>query len=70
MECQNCGNFNKDEDKFCINCGTEIVATEDHYNTLGIPRNSSKDDIKKAYHILAHQYHPDKNNGNEKRFKK
>ena len=41
----------------------------DYYEILGIPRNASKEDIKRAYHILAHQYHPDKNNGNEKRFK-
>jgi len=70
MNCQNCGNYNKGDNKFCINCGVEIVLIEDYYNILGISRNSSMDDIKKAYHILAHQYHPDKNNGNEKRFKK
>lgn len=42
---------------------------KDYYNILGIPQNASKEDIKRAYHILAHQFHPDKNNGNEKRFK-
>lgn len=42
---------------------------KNYYEILGIPRNTSKEDIKRAYYILAHQYHPDKNNGNEKRFK-
>ncbi len=42
---------------------------KDYYEILGIPFNSSQEDIKRAYRILAHQYHPDKNNGNEKRFK-
>jgi len=42
---------------------------KDYYYILGISKDSSKDEIKRAYHILAHQFHPDKNNGNEKRFK-
>ena len=42
---------------------------KDYYNILGVPPDASREDIKRAYHILAHQYHPDKNNGNEQRFK-
>lgn len=69
----NCNNCKKEIDKtskFCPSCGYSAGLKEDYYDILGIPRNSSKDDIKKSYYILAKQYHPDKNNGNEKRFKK
>lgn len=43
--------------------------SKDYYHILGVPRDSSKEDIKRAYFILANQYHPDKPNGSEKRFK-
>jgi molecular chaperone DnaJ len=42
---------------------------KDYYQTLGIEKNASKDDIKKAFRKLAHQYHPDKKGGNESKFK-
>lgn len=42
---------------------------KDYYKTLGIDKKASKEDIKKAFHKLAHKYHPDKQGGDEAKFK-
>ena len=39
------------------------------YETLGINKNASQDDIKKAYRDLSKKYHPDKKDGDEEKFK-
>ncbi len=48
------------------------MAKQDYYATLGVARDASADDLKKAYRKLAMQHHPDRNPGNkhaEVRFK-
>lgn len=42
---------------------------KDYYEILGISRNASKDEVKKAFRGLASKFHPDKKTGDEAKFK-
>ena len=42
---------------------------KDYYAILGVDKNASAEDIKKAFRKAAHKYHPDKSGGDETKFK-
>lgn len=42
---------------------------KDYYETLGLQKGASKDEVKKAFRKLAAKYHPDKKTGDEAKYK-
>jgi DnaJ-class molecular chaperone len=42
-----------------------MATSKDYYQVLGLTKNATADEIKKAYRKLALQYHPDRNKGKE-----
>lgn len=43
--------------------------SKDYYKILGVEKGASEDEVKKAFRKLAHKYHPDKQGGDEAKFK-
>src|SRR5690348_10867037 len=42
---------------------------KDYYQILGVKKDASEEEVKKAFRKLAHTYHPDKSGGDEAKFK-
>src|SRR6266404_708687 len=42
---------------------------KDYYDILGVNKSANADEVKRAFRKKAHEYHPDKGNGNAEKFK-